>query len=112
MNRHTLERIFSQSLVSAALNQSYDFAQETSIKAIYLKASTNITETITITLISPNGSNYDIILDTKTLNAEQNYVFHPLWDLNIIKGASIKIQCTNANITGTIYGTLHAEGGN
>lgn len=103
--------IFSQALTSSALSQSTTFENIVNIKAIYLKASVAITETVTITLVSPDSTNYDIILDTKTLNAESSYIFHPSWDVVILKGSSIKVQCTNANTTGTVYVTIHAEGG-
>lgn len=111
MTNQTYEQIFEQSLASAALNQSVTYNGQVKLRAVYIRASTTITETITITLVSPNGSTYDIVVDTKTLNAEQNYIFHPTWELIILKGASLKIQCTNANTTGTLYVTVHAEGG-
>jgi Tfp pilus assembly protein FimT len=102
---------FSQSLTSAALNQSTEFENIVRITAVYLKASVAITETVTVTLVSPDGTNYDIVLDTKTLNGETSYIFHPSWNVIIFKGGSIKVQCTNANTTGTVYVTIHAEGG-
>ncbi len=105
------EDIGSQSLTSAALLLTKSYQTATKIRAIYIKASVNITETITITLVSPNGANYDIPLDTKTLNGESSYTFHPLWDAYVLKGGSIKVQCTNANTTGTVYVAIHAEGG-
>lgn len=104
------EQIFSQSLVSGALDKSYDYVEDGQIVSIYIKASTNITETITITRVSRHGSNYNIVVDTKTLNGESSYWFHPT-GLVLKKGDSIRIQCTNANLTGTTYGTVHFEGG-
>ena len=105
------EQIFSQSLVSAALNVSYDYVEDGTVQAIYLNFSTSITETITITKVSRHGANYNILLDTNTLNAESSYIFHPEWKVVLKKGDSIKVQCTNANTTGTVYGTIHFEGG-
>ena len=102
---------FSQALTSAALNQSTTYENLVRITAIYIKASVAITETITITLVSPDGANYDCILDTKTLNSESSYIFHPSWNVIIFPGSSIKVQCTNANSTGTVYVTIHAERG-
>jgi hypothetical protein len=93
------------------LSQSYEFIEQSRVKAVYIKASVNITETITITRVSRNGSSYNVLLDTKTLNSESNYIFHPEWDLRLLKGDSILVQCTNANTTGTVYGTIHIEGG-
>ncbi len=111
MVKHITERIFSQSLVSAALDQSFDFIEQVRVVGIYLKVSTNITETITVSRVSSNGSNYTVPLRIKTLNNESSYSFAPEFDCVLLKGDSLRVQCTNANVTGTIYGTIHVEGG-
>lgn len=105
------ERAFTQALASGALSETITYGENGNIRSIYIKSSANITETITITRLSRNGSAYDIILDTKTLTAESSYIFHPEWPVVLIKGDSIKIQCTNANTTGTLSCLCHFEGG-
>jgi len=105
------EQKFSQSLVSAALSFSTGFGEAGNIKAIYFSASTNITETITITRVSANGTNYDFLLKTINLIGEKYASYYPDGQLFIGKGDSIKVQCTKANSTGTIYGLIHFEGG-
>lgn len=105
------ERPFTQALTGGALTETVVYGENGTIKAIYINFSTNITETVTITRLSRLGTNYNILLDTKTLNSESSYIFHPDWDVVLIKGDSIKIQVTNANTTGTAYGLCHFEGG-
>jgi len=105
------EQPFSQSLVSAPLSLTQGYGENGNIKAIYFSVSTNITEVITITRVSSYGSAYDYLLKTINLNGERYASYYPDGQLVILKGDSIKVQCTNANITGTIYGIIHFEGG-
>lgn len=105
------ESKFTQSLVAGALNQSYSYGEDGIINAVYIKSTVPITEAITITRVSLQGSQYDTVCDAKTMNAESNYIFHPVWALFLAKGDSIQIQCTNANVTGSVSGLLHFEGG-
>lgn len=105
------EATFTQALTSSALSQNFAYNEHGKLNAIYIKATVNIIETIIITRKSRLGSSYDIIIETKTLNSESNYVFHPSWDVILFKGDSIQVQCSNANLTGTLNGLIHFEGG-
>lgn len=93
----------SQALASAVLDYTTTIDQAFKLEEIYFRASQAITETITITLDSKNGSNYDVILRRKTLSGEQHYVYRPDGEMNFRKGDEIRIQCTNANGVGTIF---------
>ena len=57
-----------------------------------------VTETITITLDSAKGAEYDTILRKRSLSAESNFVFKR--DLILQKGDELRVQCTAANLTG------------
>lgn len=105
------EASYIQALTGAALSQNFAYNEHGMLNAVYIKATVAITETITITRKSRLGSSYDIVLDTRTLNSEQNYIFHPNWNVVLFRGDSIQIQCTNANLTGTVNGIIHFEGG-
>lgn len=111
MIRRIQEAKFTQILSAGSLTFTNDYVEPGSIKGIYINFSTNVTETITITRVSQWGTNYNLLCDTKTLNGESSYIFHPSWDLVLLKGDSIKVTCTNANLTGTLYGLCHFEGG-
>lgn len=105
------EQKFSQNLASAPLSVSQDYVEDGTINAIYFSATVTIIETITITRVSRHGAQYNCLLKTVNLNNEQYYVYHPESNIVIKKGDSIKVQCTNANILGTMNGIIHFEGG-
>jgi len=97
---------FTQDLTLGALSFTTSINKKVKIEQILIKASVNITETITITLDSVNGANYDVMLRKRSLSAEQNFVYRPEGELNLQAGDKLKIQCTNANTTGILYGIL------
>ena len=96
----------SQDLSVDALSYTTSIGRACRIDAIIFKASVNITETITITLDSKNGANYDVKLRTIELVAGQNAIYIPDDELNLQAGDEIKIQCTNANLTGVLYAVI------
>lgn len=97
---------FSQDLSSAALSHTLTFTKPTKLQKITLHASVGITEDITITLDSIEGSAYDVILRKKSLSAEQNFVYTPDGENDYQTGDIIKIECTNANTTGVVSGLI------
>jgi hypothetical protein len=96
----------SQDLSLGALSYTTSIARKHRIERITFHASVAISETITITQISKQGTNYNHVLRVKTLNAEQDYVFIPDSFINNLDGDETKIQCTNANTTGIIYAVI------
>lgn len=103
------DKTTSQNLASAPLSYTTDYGRRFQLISISIHASVAITETITITLDSVNGANYDVVLDSQNLIAEQSYVFYPNKDLILQLGDEIKVQCTNANTTGTVYAIIKAS---
>jgi hypothetical protein len=94
----------SQDLTSAALSFTKSYGDKAvKICSVEFKASTAITETITISKDSGSGANYDVTLDSKSLSAETSYVFRPTGEEWLVPGDAIKVACTKANTTGTIY---------
>lgn len=98
-----LDKDDSQDLSAGALSYTTDYGRKFKLEQIIIKASVAITETITITLDSASGVNYDVVLRKKTLNSESSYVWKPEGESNFQAGDEIKIQCTNANGLGIIY---------
>ena len=92
----------SQDLSLGALSYTTVFTRKRKLEQIILHASQAITETVTITLDSVNGSDYDTVLQSVALVAETDFVYRPQGELNLIDGDKIKVQCTNANLVGTI----------
>ncbi|MDD5355086.1 MAG: hypothetical protein PHY56_00890 [Candidatus Omnitrophica bacterium] len=93
----------NQDLSAGALNYTTSVGRKFKLAEIILHASVAITETITITRDSKNGANYDHILRSFDLVGEQDFVFRPEGECNFEENDEIKVQCTNANLTGTIY---------
>jgi hypothetical protein len=104
-----LDKTFSQNLASAALSYTTDYGRRGRLEQITIKATVAITEIITVTLDSAKGSAYDVVLDSRELSGEQSYVFRPQGDLHLQEGDEIKIQCTNANGTGTVSGVIKSS---
>ena len=99
----------SQLLSSAALDYDTTFAGNVQIMQVLFKADANITETITITFNSKDGSTYDTQLDTTSLTAAANYVWRPTGNCILMDGDQLTIACTAATATATIYVTVIAE---
>jgi hypothetical protein len=97
---------FSQDLSAAALSHSLTLTKPAKLQKITFHISVNITETITITLDSVKGAAYDTILQKVTLVGKQDYVYTPDGENDFQSGDIIKVQCTNANATGTISGII------
>lgn len=96
----------SQDLSSAALSYTTSIGRAFKLEQIIFHANVAISETITITLDAAAGAAYDTVLQEVTLVAEQDLVYRPQGECNLKAGDKIKVQCTDANGTGTIYVTL------
>lgn len=96
----------SKDLTAGALSYTTSIGRKFKLEQILFHASVAISETITITLDAKAGANYDSVLVEASLVAEQDFVFRPQGEANYNEGDELKIQCTNANLTGTIYVTI------
>ena len=99
----------SQDLSLAAMSYTTTIGRKFKLEQILFHASVPITETITITLDSAKGANYDVVLRKKSLNAEQDFVFQPEGEINFQANDELKIQCTNANATGVLYVSIRTS---
>lgn len=101
------DKTTSQDLSAGALSYTTNYSKGFSNLEVFIKFSVNVTETITITLDSKKGSDYDTILAQKTLNGENNFAYST--DKHFFAGDNIKIGCTNANGTGIAYLTVKSK---
>ena len=97
---------FTQNLALGALSYTTAINRKFKLEQAIFRFSVAVSETITITYVSALGTNYNAILRVKTLSSEQNYVYVPDGENNFKDGDALKIECTNANVTGVLYGTL------
>jgi hypothetical protein len=93
----------TQDLSSGALAYTSTTGRKFKLEEILIHFSVAVTETITVTRDSVNGANYDTVLDKGYMVGEQDYVFRPQGECNFQDGDEIKVQCTNANLTGIAY---------
>lgn len=97
----------SQDLSVAPLSYTTILTRKFRIKSISFRFSVAITEDITITRDSNIGPNYDIPLRRKSLVSEQDYLFVPEEGQAVFNiGDNVKIECTNANVTGIAYAEI------
>ncbi len=99
----------SQDLSSGALSYTASYGKRYKLDEILIHFSQAVTETVTVTLISSNGTNYNTVLQMVTLVAETDFVFRPQGEANFQAGDKIKVQCTNANVTGVAYLTVKSS---
>lgn len=103
------DKTASQNLASSALSYTTDYARAFKLEQVLIKSSVPITETVTITIDSAQGANYDTVLATLLLDSDSSASFRPSGEANFQAGDEIKVQCTNANATGTVYATIKAS---
>ena len=96
--------------LSAGAGTALDFtttvARKWRLISVTIKASENITETITLTKDSKQGVAYDTILRSLSLVAQQNFLYKPEGGEDFQSGDELRVQCTAANNTGTVYVTI------
>lgn len=94
----------SQDLSAGALSQTTTFGRRFKLESIEIHTNVAITETITISKVLVDGT--AIVIGTGDLVAETDYVHFPRYNDTYLPGEEIKIQCTNANLTGTLTGVI------
>ncbi len=107
MNNSLRPDITTSQILSTGAGTALDFTttigRRFKLEKIIFHASEAITETITISLDSGKGSVYDVVLRRKSLSAEQDYIYVPDGENNYYAGDEIRVQCTAATDTGTIF---------
>ena len=105
-NMHLVRKTGSSDLSSAALSLTTNHPGKARLLMVLLRASAAITETVTVTWTSKDGTAYSVVLDTTNLSTAQNYVFRPTGDCILEEGDTIVLTCTKANNTGIVYATI------
>ena len=102
------EQTFSQVLSAGALTFTTTTPNDKPFRLdwVYLHFSQAVSETITITMDSKNGANYDTVLQEVVLVNETDYVFRPQGRSEFDSGDEIKVQCTNVGLAGTVRGAV------
>jgi len=104
-----LDKTTSQDLSSDALSYTTDYGRKFKLEQVIFHFSAAVSETVTITLDAKAGANYDTVLQEVTLISETDLVYRPQGEANFYEGDEIKIECTNANLTGVVYATIKSS---
>jgi len=100
------DKTATQDLSSDSLTYTTDYGRKFKLEQVQVHFNAAVSETITITLDSAQGANYDTVLQEVTLVAETDFVYRPQGEANYQAGDEIKIECTNANLTGSCFATF------
>ena len=100
------DKTTSQDLSLGALSYTTNYGKRFKLEEVIFHFSQAVSETVTITLISKNGTNYNTVLQKVTLVSETDLVWRPQGEANYQTGDQIKVQCTNANGIGSVYVTI------
>lgn len=92
-----------------ALSMETAFGKPWRLTEVLVHTSVDITETITITKTSKTSASYDTELASNGLSVANDYVFRPTGECLLQEDDEIKVQCTAANATGTVYVTIVGE---
>jgi hypothetical protein len=76
------------------------------VSSVHFHFDAAVTETIVITFDSKQGSDYDTVLKRTSLSGATDYVWRPEVDCDFQAGDKLKIQCTNANLTGNAFALI------
>lgn len=98
-----LDKNTSQDLSAGPLSYTTSYGRRFKLEQIIIKFSVAVTETVTITFISADGANYSPPLSTVDLVSESSMIWRPQGEANFQAGDEVKVQCTNANLTGVAY---------
>jgi hypothetical protein len=110
MDKRIFNRIIgSQALASAALSLDTPAKGNFRLLQVLISASVAITETVTITFKSKDGTNYDTALDTTNLTTASSFVFRPSGHCVFSDGDYLNVAVTNGNTTGVVYATILIE---
>ena len=93
----------TQDLSAAALDTTTAIAFDTMVSYVSIRFSTAVSETVTISIDSGEGSNFDVILSRGAFTSRQWIFWQPDSPLYLKKNTELRVQCTNAGATGTAY---------
>ena len=77
-----------------------DLEDNIQLLGCYFKAATNITETVTVTLVSAEGAGYTYLLNSTSLTTAQTANYTPTGFIGLKRGDVVTFACTSATATG------------
>lgn len=108
-NETITETTATQDLSAAALSATTSIGADFRLNYITLHFSAATTETVTITVDSLTGANYDTILVSESLAAATDMTWVPDGALDFKSGNEIKVECTDNGGANTVYVVVSTE---
>lgn len=100
---------FSQDLSSAVLSKTTTISKDAKLLGVYLHFGATVSETVEVTKDMNAGANYDTVLKSEDLSTAADFVFRPTGEEILKEGDNIKVTCTKAAATCTVYGSIYFE---
>ena len=100
------DKTFTQDLSADELDYTTDYGKAFQVTAITFNFSGVVSETITITVDTKAGANYDWLVKEIVLVSEEDYTFRPDNEFVLLNGDELRIQCTNTGGSEIVYGTV------
>ncbi len=100
------DKTSSQNLANGALSYTATYGKPYKLDEVIIDFSQAVTETVTVTVVSGNGTNYNQVIQLVTLVSETSFIFRPQGEANYHSGDKIKVECTNVNTVGIAYCTI------
>ena len=98
-----------QDLASGPMLEEFEFPQACSLLTVYVKSDVPIIEDVSIEFVSAKGSQFDTLIEKRTLLNEKDYVYAAVGTMAINEDDKVRVGVTNANATGSVAITVKAR---
>lgn len=107
----TADTTASQLLSSGALSTTTALTGSFILSFVAVKFSAAVSQTVTVTMDSAGGSNYDTIIERQVLVNNTDYFYEPEAEMSFLNGNQINVTVTNSGSPGvTAYVTIGTRG--
>lgn len=99
----------SGDLADGAIDMEFDFVDACELVTVYIHFDQAVTEDVSISFKSAVGAAFDTLIDAKTLQGAQDYVYAASGEVAFNEGDKVRVQITNANEVGVAGITVKAR---
>lgn len=99
----------SADLAGGDVDAQFDFVDACELVTVYIHFDVPVTEEVKISFKSAIGDAFDTLIDAKTLQNAQDYVYAASGEVAFNAGDKIRVQISNANLEGVAGITVKAR---
>lgn len=96
-------------LADADIDELFDFVDACELVTVYIHFDAPVTEEVKVSFKSGIGEAFDTLIDAKTLQGAQDYVYAAAGEVAFNAGDKVRVQVTNANEAGLAGITVKAR---